>query len=152
MIELYKPQVEDLWFKQLMLSDLETMEYNKKYGGTIDFPKEKWDQWLSSWMNNDKKYYRYLVNDETFVGEVAYYYDNYFSSYIASIIIYSKYRGKGFGKSGLNLLCDAAKKRGITDLYDNISIDNLAGISLFKKCGFIEEYRNNEYVMMKKKL
>lgn len=36
-------------------------------------------------------------------------------------------------------------------LYDNIAIDN-AAIALFLKMGFIEEYRTQEIIMLKKKL
>lgn len=42
MVELYKPRIEDLWFREKMLSDDQTMSYNHAYGGTISFPKEKW--------------------------------------------------------------------------------------------------------------
>ena len=40
MLELYKPHIEDLWFKEQMMSDEQTMAYNHAYGGTIPFPKE----------------------------------------------------------------------------------------------------------------
>ena len=39
MITSYTPQIEDLWFKESMLSDPETMSYNHAWGGTIPFPK-----------------------------------------------------------------------------------------------------------------
>ena len=35
MIELYEPQVEDLWFKKKMMGDEQTMSYNHAYGGII---------------------------------------------------------------------------------------------------------------------
>jgi hypothetical protein len=33
----YKPYLEDLWFRQSMMADPETMEYNRVWGGTMDF-------------------------------------------------------------------------------------------------------------------
>ncbi len=42
MVALYIPTLEDLWFRQKFLSDSETMSYNHAWGGTIDFPEEKW--------------------------------------------------------------------------------------------------------------
>lgn len=42
MLQVYKPQLEDLWFRQSMMSDEETMSYNYAWGGTIAFPKESW--------------------------------------------------------------------------------------------------------------
>lgn len=152
MISIYLPKIEDLWFRKLILSDEETMSYNHKYGGAIDFSKNKWNDWYNYWIeNNDgNRYYRYLINeDKEFVGEIAYHYDGTY--YIANIIIYSKYRHHGYGKDGLELLCQAAKENGIKELYDDIAIDNQA-IKLFIEFGFIEVFRNNEIIMMKKEL
>ena len=42
MLELYVPNIEDLWFKEKIMSDEQTMSYNHAYGGTISFPKEDW--------------------------------------------------------------------------------------------------------------
>ena len=67
------------------------------------------------------------------------------------IIIYSKYRHYGYGKQGLELLCKIAKDNGIKYLYDDIAIDNSA-IKLFLDNGFIEEYRTDELIYLKKTL
>ena len=41
MIELYKPNLEELWFKEKMMNDEDTMSYNHAYGGTIPFPTQE---------------------------------------------------------------------------------------------------------------
>lgn len=155
MIKLYIPQYEDLCFRQMFMADEETMSYNHYWGGTIPFPEEEWRSWYNYWIINteDKRFYRYLIDESNneFVGEIAYHYDEVRDITIADIIIYSKYRGRGFGKQGLNILCDIAKENGIDVLYDDIAIDNTA-INLFTECGFEEEYRTNEYVMLKRVL
>lgn len=151
---IYKPDLEDLWFRQTMLEDEETMSYNKAWGGAIPFPKEEWSEWYNHWVINceSKRYYRYLKREDgTFVGEIAYHYDPYYQGYMADIIIYAKYRHSGYGLLGLQMLCDEAKKQGISDLYDDIAIDN-TGIYLFKKMGFIEQYRTKEIILLKKHL
>ena len=51
----------------------------------------------------------------------------------------------GYGSDN-NLLCDTAKKNGITLLHDDIAIDNQA-VTLFLKHGFVEEYRTDEIIM-----
>ena len=152
-LDLYIPKFEDLWFRKLMLSDEETMSYNYNYGGTIDFNEDNWNDWYDRWiLNNEyKRYYRYLTITNEFVGEIAYHFDENLNRYLAHILIYSKYRKLGFGKEALKLLCKEAKKNNINYLYDDITIDNPA-IKLFVDCGFIEEYRNNEIIMVKKKL
>ncbi len=42
MIELYKPQFEDLWFRQKFMNDEATMSYNHAWGGTISFSENRW--------------------------------------------------------------------------------------------------------------
>ena len=153
MLELVVPTLEDLWFREKLMTDEETMAYNNAWGGTIPFPKEKWQEWYQYWIVDHKnlRYYRYLKNEDGFVGEIAYHYDSKYDRYIANIIIFSKYRGRGYGGKGLEMLCLAAKQNSIPALYDNIAIDNPA-INMFLKQGFHEEYRTNEIIMLKKEL
>ena len=154
MLTLWKPKREDLWFRQMMLADEETMSYNHAWGGTIPWPEDKWEAWYDSWIINheNKRYYRYLKNrDGQFVGEIAYRFDDSMQQYIANVIIYSRYRGKGFGSEALDLLCHAAKNNGISVLYDDIAIDNPA-LRLFLKKGFTEIYRTEEKIYLVKKL
>jgi len=155
MIQLYIPKLEDLWFRQMFMADEETMSYNHNWGGTIPFPEENWADWYEDWIVNPagKRFYRYLQDEASgeFVGEIAYHYDEEEKKYIADVIVYAKYRGKGFGEQGLRMLCDAAKMEGIELLYDDIASDNPA-IHLFLKVGFSEEYRTDEIIMLKKEL
>ncbi len=150
----YKPRLEDLWFRQSMMADPETMSYNNAWGGTIPFPREKWIDWYEAWVHNpNKRFYRYITvgKSRSFVGEAAYHYDSDQGVYLADVIISAKCRRQGYGKAGLLLLCENAKNEKIPELYDNIAIDN-PGISLFLQCGFQEEYRTEEIIMLKKKL
>ena len=153
MLELYEPQVEDLWFKEKMMGDEQTMSYNHAYGGTIPFPKEHWADWYSRWITNhdSQRFYRYIKDRDTFVGEAAYHFDGERQIYIADVIIYAPYRGKGYGRKGLLLLCETAKANDIRELYDDIAIDN-SSVALFLKCGFVEVLRTTEYVLIKKEL
>ncbi len=154
LIMLYTPSLEDLWFRQEMMADPETMTYNHAWGGTIPFPKEEWHDWYDFWIVNheSKRYYRYLKdNTGRFIGEIAYHYDSSRNLYVADVIVFAPYRGKGYGGIGLNLLCSAAKQNGVKILYDDIAIDNPA-ITMFLKHGFVEEYRTDEIIMLKKEL
>ena len=82
---------------------------------------------------------------------VAYYFDVERKIYVANIVVYAIYRGKGYGREGLLLLCEAAKKNGVKELYDDIAIDN-SSIKLFLKCGFREVLRTDKYILVKKEL
>ncbi len=153
MIEIVIPTLEDLWFRKKLLADEETMSYNHAWGGTISFPEEKWQNWYDHWVmkHENKRYYRYLKDENGFVGEIAYHYDPEYDGYVADIIIFSQFRGRGYGAQGLELLCNAAKENGIRVLYDDIAVDNTS-ISLFKKQGFYEVCRTEEKIILKKDL
>ncbi|MBR6381179.1 MAG: GNAT family N-acetyltransferase [Lachnospiraceae bacterium] len=153
MPETVIPALEELWFRESLLADEETMAYNHAWGGTIAFPRERWQDWYDWWIAHpeNERYYRYLKTAQGFVGEIAYHYDPEYDGYVADVIVLAKYRGKGYGAAGLELLCKAAKENGITALYDDIAIDNPA-IALFLKQGFRELYRTEEKIVLKKEL
>ena len=154
MLTLYEPKYEDLWFRQRMLADEETMSYNHAWGGTIPWPREEWAGWFEHWIINHagKRYYRYLQDRAgQYVGEIAYHYDAGIGHEIANVIIYAPFRRRGYGGEALDLLCSAAKRNGVAVLYDDIAIDNPA-ISLFLKHGFTEESRTAEIIYLRKKL
>ena len=66
MLTLYEPKYEDLWFRQMMLADEDTMSYNHAWGGTIPFGEDKWRGWYDCWIADPdgKRYYRYLKNED----------------------------------------------------------------------------------------
>lgn len=47
-----------------------------------------------------------------------------------------KYRGKGYSKESLKLLCDTARSNGIKELYDNFEIDRGNTLKIFESVGF----------------
>lgn len=153
MLTLYSPTIEELWFRKRLLADKETMAFNHAYGGTIEFPVEKWETWYVKWFNDPKRFYRYLYDEDNkcFVGEVAYHYDEKRLQSIASIIILDKYRNRGYGSFGLKLLCEAAKNNGLTEIFDDIAYDNHS-ISLFLNQGFEIVTRDNKITLVKKEL
>lgn len=155
MVSLHKPTSDELWFRQALLADPPTMSYNDAWGGTIAFDEGQWDDWFDWWVTHDggERLYRYLVDDERdeFVGEVAYHYDAAERIFLADVIVLASERGRGYGREGLLLLCQAARENGVTTLYDNIAPDNPA-IALFRSCGFVEDHRTDEAIYLRKDL
>ena len=146
MLTLYVPKLEDYWYEQKLQSDPKTMEYNAGYDvsyygyhydtGCIDFPKERW-QLSYDRRIKEKRYFAYLKDLSTneFVGYVNYHYNKNEDKYECGIVIESIYRGKGYAKEGLNLLCCHAKENGINALYDNFEKDR-NGAKVFFELGF----------------
>lgn len=153
MLESVIPTLEEMWFRQMLLADEETMAYNHAWGGTIPFPRQDWEEWYKSWVADPegKRYYRYLKDGDSFVGEAAYHYDPGCDGYVADIIILASFRGRGYGSRALEMLCSAARENGITVLYDDIASDNTAA-AMFLRHGFREVYRTEEKILLRKDL
>lgn len=154
-IKLHRPSLDELSFRRSLLEDPETMAYNHAYGGTISFPKERWADWYAHWVEDEagERFYRYLLCPETgkFVGEAAYHFDSEFGGYVCDVLVSAGDRGQGFGRQGLALLCAAAKGNGVKRLMDNIALDN-PSVELFRRMGFRERLRTEEYALMEKEL
>lgn len=155
MIQLVRPTYQQLSFRKQLLSDKPTMAFNQNWGGVIEFPESRWKSWYEKWLcsTDDNYFYRYIYSEEeqAFIGETSYHRDAETFIYLCDIIIEAQFRGKGYGKETLKMLCENAAKNGIYELYDNISLDN-PSVKLFLKTGFTEEYKTDEYVMLKKHL
>ena len=155
MVHLIVPHLEDLWFRQAMMADPDTMNYNHAWGGTIPFPEERWQDWYDHWVFHPegKRFYRYVIEkaSNAIVGEVAYHWDEARAIWCADVIIHAEHRHHGYGRAALRLLCEAARANDVDVLHDDIAIDNPA-VGLFLSEGFVEEYRTAEIIMLGKDL
>ena len=142
-LSLYVPKPEDYWYEEKVEKDPLTMSYNAGYDvsyygyhydtGCIDFPESRWEEVYNKRIR-EKRYFAYIKDDDKYVGYVNYQLvDN---RYECGVVIEHQYRGKGYAKEALNLLCNEAKKNGIIELYDNFEIDRGNTLKLFLSAGF----------------
>ncbi len=155
MIVFHRPGADELWFRAALLSDALTMSYNDAWGGAIGFPGEQWEGWYDRWLvrHGGQRFYRYLLDSDSgrFVGEAAWHFSAEHRRYLADVIVSAAERGRGFGEEGLTLLCEAARMRGIAELWDELAPGNGASL-LFRKLGFSEEGRGTQGVLFRKDL
>ena len=154
-MELKIPPLAELSFRQTLLADPETMRYNEKWGGALSFPEEKWASWYARWVApaDRSHFYRYLHTPEDgFVGDAAYHYDEELGVWLADVIILAAFRGRGYGRAGLRLLCAAARGNGLKTLCDTIALDNAPALALFQSEGFCETRRTEEYALVELQL
>ena len=146
-VELYVPTVNDLWFRQELLSDPATMSYNAgedvNYSGyhpgtgCIDFPK-------SVWVNFEKKlkdpnfFYAYIKDEETqkFVGNVHFRLDEQTKKASIDIVVKAEFRGQGYMKPSLMLLFEVAKAKGVKYLTDTLEESREVALKGFYELGF----------------
>ena len=153
-LTLYRPALGDLAWRETWLNDPDTMSYNHAYGGTIPFPRERWADWYARWVGDGgARFFRYLRLEDSgeFVGNVAYYYDEEFAGHLCEVLIAAQHRGRGFGRQGLALLCEAARTNGVNRLLDNIATDNPA-VTMFLRGGFRERERTDGFILVEKEL
>ncbi|MBO5095935.1 MAG: GNAT family N-acetyltransferase [Bacilli bacterium] len=103
----------------------------------MDFPKERWKETYDKRIR-ENRYFSYIKDNDIddYVGYVNYHYNKNDNRYECGIVVESKYRGKGYSKLALQLLCNTARKNGIKELYDNFEINRGHTLEIFKPVGF----------------
>lgn len=162
-LNLHVPLFEELDYRQSLLSQSDTMSYNKGYElemenynnetGCIDFRSEYWDEWYYRWINKGPdKFYAYLKDEieGAFVGEVSFRYESSNNAHCIGIVIENKHRGKGYCKKGLTLLSEKAfVDLGVDKLRNDIPVDRVCAIKGHKKAGFKEICVENGICVLK---
>lgn len=142
---LIEPELKDYWYEKQILSGEKTMSYNAGYDvsyagynyntGCIDFPESRWEDNFRKRQSKDI-FFAYIFDKDIdkFVGTVDYSKNE--DRYDCGIVIEDKYRGKGYSKEALKLLCEKALKNGVDKLYDNFEINRGNTLQIFESVGF----------------
>lgn len=135
-LELYIPTLDELWFYQKMMSDPDTMSYNKNWDvdydgyhkdtGCIDFPESQWASWYEDWVNNEPEcFFAYIQrsSDGEWVGNINFHYTPQQDWWDMGIVIYAPYRGKGYAAPALQLMLDHAfRDCGVTRVHNDFEV------------------------------
>lgn len=147
-VELVIPKFEDLWYRQKLMSDPNTMDYNAGYDlsfegyhydtGCIDFPVDKWEDWYNRFINSTDRFYAYILDKATneFVGYLNYHYSQDDDCYMMGIVIEGSKRGNGYMEPALIKLLEHAKKSGVKELCDSLPLSRENALKKFYKLGF----------------
>lgn len=122
-LTLHVPEFSELWYRQQMMRDPDTMSYNAGYDldfdgyhrdtGCIDFPQKRWEAWYGRFIGREpERFYAYVVREDgTFVGEVVLRQEGEPGCYEMGVVIEYAHRGKGYGQKALQLLMKTAFER-----------------------------------------
>lgn len=160
-LRLYIPEYHELAFRERLLSDPETMAFNRGNPpaedyhadtGCIDFPRNVWALWYGFFVDREpENFYAVVADGRTPMGEVSYYTDEN-GICRAGIILLKKHRGKGVCAPALNLLCRRAEHNGIAELSVELSTANTPAVRGFRSAGFEKLRRGNGKITMIKHL
>lgn len=151
-LELYVPKLDDLWFRQKMMSDSVTMSYNANWNvewdgyhkdtGCIDFPESEWVEWYEYWIGNKPEcFYTYIKRriDGAWIGEVNFHYSPEKNWWDMGIVIGAPYRGKGYSVPALRLMLNYAFCNcGISILHNGFEVTRPAALRTHLSAGFEE--------------
>lgn len=132
-LELFIPERADLWFRQKLMADPQTMAYNANWDvhypgyhretGCIDFPEEWWDDWYNHWIGRQpERFYAYIRRraDGVWLGEVNFHRTPERDWYDMGIVIYAPYRKMGYAVPALKLLLEQAfRVCGVNRLHND---------------------------------
>lgn len=139
-------------FRQMLMSDPETMAYNAPWfppDGTIAFPESEWDTYLAVWTNAEpERFLGYLQNEAgELVGEVCW---HGFGTGMG-IVIHAACRGRGYGARGLSLLMERAFSHPeILWLENTFESDRDPAMGLHLRAGFFPVREENGYIVLRK--
>lgn len=157
---LHIPTIEELTYRQKIMSQPDTMDYNKGYDinfdgynkdtGCIDFPKNQWINWYSRMVNNKPKcFYAYITRkeDTAFVGEVNIHWNFEKNWYEMGIVLESKYRRMGYSVEALaKLLQVAFEEYNAPAVHNEFEVTRKVAIATHKAAGFYVINENNGIV------
>lgn len=154
---LHIPEYDELWYRQKIMEDPETMDYNKGYDmdfegydrstGCIAFPKQEWADWYDYFINQEPEcFYAYIAreSDGRFIGEVNVHMSDDNDWYEMGIVLEGKYRGKGYAVAALKLLLQYAfEKMGAKAVHNDFEEERQAAVKTHISAGFSKYRQEN---------
>ena len=149
-LSLHIPSYDELWYRQKLMQDPDTMSYNKGYPlnadgyhpetGCIAFPKQEWDNWYDYFVGQEpQRFYAYIMRktDGVFIGEVNIHKNPDTSWYNMGIVLEAPYRGKGYSTEALELLLQHAFERmGAEAVRNDFGRERISALRAHQTVGF----------------
>lgn len=134
-LELYIPQLDDMWFFQQMRSDPETMSYNANWDvdydgyhretGCIDISNEELADYVPLEDDEPERFFAYIkrCSDGKWIGDVSFHYTPDKDWWDMGIVIFAPYRGNGYAVPALRLMLDHAfRDCGVSRIHNDFEV------------------------------
>lgn len=156
-LHLYVPTLDELWYRQKMMQDPNTMHYNRGYcldfdgydsqTGCIAFPEEQWRDWHAWFIGQEPaRYYAYIVRDTdgAFIGEVNLHQSKEQPWHEMGIVLEAQYRGKGYAADALSLLLrHGFESMRISAIHNSFEPERAAACKAHLAAGFTANQSKN---------
>lgn len=160
LLYLHVPSYNELWYRQNLMQDSDTMSYNKNYTldfegyeqntGCITFPEQKWADWYKYFIGHEpQRFYAYIArkDDDSFIGEVNLHRIMNDSWYEMGILLESKHRGNGYAKEVIWLLLRYAfEVMNVDVIHNSFEEKRSAAVHIHLSAGF-EKYRSENGIL-----
>lgn len=147
---LHIPIYEELWYREKIMQDSDTMSYNRGYQlnmegydtetGCIAFSKKAWRDWYDYFIGQEpERFYAYIARreDGVFIGEVNLHRNPDALWYDMGIVLEAAFRGKGYAKQALRLLLQYAFENMAADaVHNDFEAGRIAAIRAHLAAGF----------------
>lgn len=157
---LHIPSYPELWYRQKIMQDPDTMRYNRGYDlpfdgydkdtGCIPFPQEKWAEWYAYFVGQEpERFYAYIARkpDGAFIGEVNVHKNADAPWYEMGIVLQAQYRGKGYAGQALWLLLQYAfETLGAEAVHNDFEEERHAATRAHLSVGFTR-YRQGDGIL-----
>ena len=159
-LKLHVPQYRDLWYRQQLLNDAATMDYNKGYdldfrgyhkdSGCIDFPEEQWKNWYDWFIGQEpERFYAYITrsHDGKFIGEINIHKSDTAPWHEMGIVLDAKFRGQGYAVEALKLLLEYAfVNLNVDAIHNSFEVNRTAAVRTHLAAGFKEHNKENDNI------
>lgn len=157
---LHIPAYGELWYRQKIMQDPDTMSYNKGYDldfegydkttGCVAFPEQKWADWYAGFIGQEpRRFYAYIVRktDDALIGEVNVHRNPNDPWYEMGIVLEVKYRGNGYAAEALRLLLQYAFEKMDADaVHNGFEEERNAAVQAHLNAGFTKYRQENGIV------
>ncbi len=162
-LELHIPQFDELGYRQRIMADPATMDYNRGFAlhcagydsktGCIAFPRDEWRGWYDYFVGGGPdRFYAYIKRafDGEFLGEVNLHRAQGAAFYEMGIVVEGKHRGRGYSGEALRLLLERAFfDLDAREVRNSFSASRTAALRVHTEAGFEVLRRDGDDVFLR---
>ena len=149
-VKLFSPHLEDLSYREKLVSDPATMDFNGGEDGVFPFDRDRWAVWYQKWGLDPHYHYWYIVNEEgDSCGEVTCTEYQDLARVRINMIVQAERRRMGIGGKAYRKMEEELKQMGYSCLEVEASRDTWQ-YDWLRRLGFTSVTGREDTLLMEK--